>query len=136
MLLGEPKCVDYLLFISFVTDIFISYSAVTCGVLFYGIIFTRLHNMTENAVFWLDNQCVLFFNSTLDNGRLYLPTGTIPVSNYFPRGLCLWYRFSLIIFIVQSHVVFYSTVLFSPGCIIWLGRLNIEQNLVISISFV
>ena len=49
MLLGEPKCVDYLLFISFVTDIFISYSAVTCGVLFYGIIFTRLHNMTWSA---------------------------------------------------------------------------------------
>ena len=25
----------------------------------------------ENAVFWLDNQCVLFLNSTLDNRELY-----------------------------------------------------------------
>jgi hypothetical protein len=46
MLLGEPTCVDYLLFISFVTDILISYSTVTCGVLFYGIFFTRLYTMT------------------------------------------------------------------------------------------
>ena len=38
ILLGEPTCV--------VTDILISYSTVTCGVLFYGIFFTRLYNMT------------------------------------------------------------------------------------------
>ena len=48
---------------------------------------------------WLDNQCVLFLNSTLDNGWIYLATGTIPVSNDFPRALYLWHRFFRVIFI-------------------------------------
>jgi hypothetical protein len=30
---------------------------------------------------------------------LYLATGTIPVSNDFPRGLYLWHRFSRVFFI-------------------------------------
>jgi hypothetical protein len=47
----------------------------------------------------MDNQCELFLNSTLDNGWLYLATGTIPVSNDFPRGLYLWHRFSRVIFV-------------------------------------
>jgi hypothetical protein len=50
-------------------------------------------------VCWLNNQCVLFLNSTLDNGWLYLATGTMPVSNDFPRALCLGHRFSRVIFI-------------------------------------
>ena len=52
----------------------------------------------ENAVFWLDNQCVLFLNSTFDNGWLYLAAGTIPVSNDFPRALSMWHRISRVIF--------------------------------------
>jgi len=47
----------------------------------------------------LDNQCVLFLNSTLDNGGLYLATETISVSNDFPRGLYLWHIFFRVIFI-------------------------------------
>jgi hypothetical protein len=46
------------------------------------------------AVFWLDNQCELFLNSTLDNGWLYLATGAMSVSNDFPQGLYLWHRCS------------------------------------------
>jgi hypothetical protein len=35
-------------------------------------------------------KCVLFLNSTLDNRELCLATGTMPVSNDFPRALYLW----------------------------------------------
>jgi hypothetical protein len=42
---------------------------------------------------------VLFLNRTLDDGRLYLATETIPVSNDFPRALYLWHRFSRLIHI-------------------------------------
>jgi hypothetical protein len=40
-----------------------------------------------------------FSHSTLDNGRLYLATGIIPISSDFPRGLYLWHRFARVIFI-------------------------------------
>ena len=39
-------------------------------------------------------KCVLFLNSTLDNGELCLATGTMPVSNDFPQAFYLWHRFS------------------------------------------
>ena len=42
---------------------------------------------------------VRILNSTLDNGGLCLATGTIPVSNDFPRALYLWHKFSRVIFI-------------------------------------
>ena len=47
------------------------------------------------------NGYVLFLNSTLDDGRLYLATGTMPVSNDFPRELYLWHRFSRV-----THIYF------------------------------
>jgi hypothetical protein len=47
------------------------------------------------------NGYVLFLNSTLDDGRLYLATGTMPVSNDFPRELYLWHRCSRV-----THIYF------------------------------
>jgi hypothetical protein len=57
-----------------------------------------VHSIRKCCI-WLDNQCVLFLNSTLDNGWLYLATGTMPVSNEFPLALCPWHIFSRVIFI-------------------------------------
>ena len=48
----------------------------------------------ENATFWLDNQCVLFLNSTLDHGNYAsfkgFPMGTIPVAYIFPRNIYIF----------------------------------------------
>ena len=64
-----------------------------------------VHNIRKCCILIGSSVCTIF-NSELDNGWLYLATGTLPVSNDFPRVLYLWHRFSRVIFIYFCQDLF------------------------------